>query len=366
MIRLILSVVVGFVVLSLAGAEVKSFLGVDFGTKVDGSRFTGPIENGSYTFKGPSNNPDIQYYATATPKGKRIDSVTLVHQFPVQKCEAAKKHYFKVLTERYAKHWVVVPKESKTWQKCHADWKAKLSSAGWTCDDYFMAEFKNESKEICQVLQVLVTKTKDVAVINVWVRDFKIAETDEPSCGVAKDASKKQVANTSSSNSTARQRTAQSQEKQTADEIAMRLGSFLGYTFGETYGAMENGPAGMTMFIRLDRPFRYIKEGYGYGNAQGRLMKLRLSGDFPDGMSIEGARGEVKAMADMFERKYGIKMEPTWGGGRCYCSENGQVRIAVRLDETDQEFCLEVENKRALSFGRKVEALGADVGADML
>ena len=53
MIRLILSVVVGFVVLSLAGAEVKSFLGVDFGTKVDGSRFTGPIENGSYTFKGP-------------------------------------------------------------------------------------------------------------------------------------------------------------------------------------------------------------------------------------------------------------------------------------------------------------------------
>lgn len=47
-----------------------------------------------------------------------------------------------------------------------------------------------------------------------------------------------------------------------------------------------------------------------------------------------------------------------------YRSKNGEVRIEVLV--SGREFSLFVENKRVLSLGKKVEVLGADVGADML
>ena len=102
----------------------------------------------------------------------------------------------------------------------------------------------------------------------------------------------------------------------------------------------------------------------GICDGQGRLIQLSLSGDFPDGMSLEGAQEELHIMRSMFERKYGICMKKHLENIWRYRSKNGEVGIGVLV--SGREFSLFVENKRVLSLGKEVEALGADVGADML
>ena len=156
----------------------------------------------------------------------------------------------------------------------------------------------------------------------------------------------------------------QSKNPPNGDEVALSLTSFLGYTFGKKYGSGQG-------FIKicLEKPFRYIKKGYGTCDGKGRLIELRLSGDFPDGMSIEDAREELNIMRSMFERKYGISMKQGFLKDRWrYRSENGEVEIKVFIEDNacGRSFILEVENRRVLSLGKEVEALGADVGADML
>ena len=96
----------------------------------------------------------------------------------------------------------------------------------------------------------------------------------------------------------------QSKKPPNGDEVALRLTSFLGYTFGKKYRSDQG-------FIKicLEKPFRYIKKGYGICDGKGRLIALQLSGDFPDGMSLEDAREELNIMKSMFERKYGISMK---------------------------------------------------------
>lgn len=86
-------------------------------------------------------------------------------------------------------------------------------------------------------------------------------------------------------------------------------------------------------------------------------------------MSIEDAREELNIMRSMFERKYGISMKQGFLKDRWrYRSENGEVEIKVFIEDNacGRSFILEVENRRVLSLGKEVEALGADVGADML
>lgn len=195
------------------------------------------------------------------------------------------------------------------------------------------------------------------------LKDSKISNHDELTYDGLGDDSENQVAVTSLVNSVIQQESAlvrQSNEMSSEDEVAIRLSSFLGYTFGKKY----EGRIGNCLVIRLRKPFRYIKEGMGICDGQGRLIQLSLSGDFPDGMSLEGAQEELHIMKSMFERKYGICMKEHLENIWRYRSKNGEVRIEVLV--SGREFSLFVENKRVLSLGKKVEVLGADVGADML
>lgn len=357
----------------LSAGELKGFFGIQFGMNVSEGDFTGPDEDGDYSFvpkKGPTDS-SMHFFASVTKKSKRVYAVTLVQETVSQQSLEILRGYTKDVENTYGKNCRRVKNRTTEWNNYV---NGVLSTTkGVVRDTYRIWVFEDESGNLRQLIHMFLVNNDGALAMNLTGVDQRLSELDdeETAGGAANVVGMDEKSAGVQSVATANQEKVQTGQSQSSpkeiseDEAAERLKSFLGYTFGQQYGAMEDGPAGMTMHIRLGRAFRYIKEGYGFGNAQGRLKKLILTGKFPDGMSIEDARAEVGAMAEMFERKYGIKMEESWNGRR-YRSKDGQVILLARIDETDQEFRLEVENVRALSLGRKVEKLGADVGADML
>lgn len=356
---------------ALFAAELQGFQGIRFGMKVSEGKFTGPDEDGDYSFvpEGRKPDPAISYFVSVTKKTKRIYSVVISHEVPAEQAAAYLQAYVKTIGDAYGKVGRHVKPQTEEWNNFYE--AASATADGVLKNSYNVWLFEDSKGAVCQVVQMFLLKGEESFTLNVSAVDQKFSNLDdtETAGGAVNVVSSEKKTENVRMMTSAAQGKAQNGSSQSAmssdDEIATKLKTFLGYEFGKQYETLSKlAPDVTTMDFVLDKPFRYITKGSGYGDNQKRLTSLVFKGDFPDGMSLEDAKKELNAMADLLERKYGIKMGPRIGDGREYKSKSEEVEIGVCLEE--RTFRLYVENKRALSLGRKIDALGADAGADML
>lgn len=242
---------------ALFAAELQGFQGIRFGMKVSEGKFTGPDEDGDYSFvpEGRKPDPAISYFVSVTKKTKRIYSVVISHEVPAEQAAAYLQAYVKTIGDAYGKVGRHVKPQTEEWNNFYE--AASATADGVLKNSYNVWLFEDSKGAVCQVVQMFLLKGEESFTLNVSAVDQKLSDLDdtETSGGAGEDAA-------SGKGEKAEQQDKVPVASQSANGNAPELKSFYGFDFGKKLGNVmfrnETGneyPGGRTC---LDTPRRFL------------------------------------------------------------------------------------------------------------
>lgn len=306
------------------GGELQSFQGIEFGSKIGEGKFTGPDEDGDYSYvpEGKKPNPAIQYFVSATCKSKRIYMVLISHTAPVAAGGVLKREYLKAL-QGYSKLWTPAVKGDEVWTQQYKIVKAVVPD-GLSPDDFHVFTFRDSKNEIRQLMFVMLIQTEDTATLRVSVTDVKLSELD--------DAEKEDTAAISKEDGNTMKRDMpvgfaaqadQQEAKKTKATSATTNGnvkvleSFCGIKFGnrmseimQMMGSIDSARKCFCSSFDMERKFlRYDDSITVRGTVRAKqIFSVELNSD----ESIDSAESATRLAAEtlvVLEKKYDIKPE---------------------------------------------------------
>lgn len=345
--------------------ELQSFMGIRFGMKISEGNFSGPDEDGDYTFLPPGvkANPKVQYCVSPTQRSKRVWRVAVNQTFDVGQGDFARSQYLKIMKRDYGAKWEYIKPEREEWRELYAALEAAAPGTVHK-DDFFLFWFKNSQGDVCQVMQMIVIRGEDAVTVSISVMDVKLSQLDDKEKSTKGDEQKKDG------------------KMQTPD-------SFLGYMFGSDIKQCAN-----TYYGKQDgyvEGYGYMKKPFRNFTGQGlpeqavhlegcvtsrRLYKISVStGSFPqESVSMEDMLIEFRATCDVIAKKYNVsyKVEKNVEANTCEAKfVVGKVRISLKLldcmvphgyllslEATNEE--IEQESKKEVKDSLRVAGDGMD------